>query len=386
MCHTLIIILKIIWLNFMTLKIGIPKESVAGESRVAIVPDTIKRLFGKNKSLEIIVEKGAGASAYIEDESFKAVGATVGTPAKVWGADVILKVAAPTVKEQEKLKKGQLIIGHLDPLGTPKNIKDLAKKGINAISVEKIPRTSRAQSMDALSSQANVAGYRAVLEATEHFKRFFPLMMTAAGSSKPAKVIILGVGVAGLQAIATAKRLGAQVEAFDVRPEVAEQIESLGAKAITIDVGESGSGEGGYAKELSAEGKKKQQAELQKILAKADIVITTAQIPGRKAPVLVTDKTVKSMKSGSVIVDMAAASGGNCPLTKMNEVTVQDGVILVGYTNYPSLVAEDSSMFYSKNLMNILNLMLQEDGTLKFDLEDDIIDGALVALDGKVRV
>lgn len=372
--------------KYMTLKIGIPKETISGENRVAIVPETVKRLLSKHKSIEILVEKGAGNSAYIEDESFTSVGASVTTPAKVWGANILLKVSAPTEKEREKLKKGQLVIGHLDPLGSPKTITDLAKSNVNAISVERIPRTSRAQSMDALSSQANVAGYRAVLEATQHFKRFLPLMMTAAGSSKPAKVIILGVGVAGLQAIATAKRLGASVEAFDVRPEVAEQIESLGAKAISIDVGESASGEGGYAKELSAAGKKKQQEELQKILTKADIVITTAQIPGKKAPVLVTEKTVENMKSGTVIVDMAAASGGNCPLTKAGEVTTINGVTLIGYTNYPSLVAEDSSTFYSKNLMNVLNLILQENGDVNFDLEDDIIDSALVSFEGKVRL
>jgi NAD(P) transhydrogenase subunit alpha len=369
----------------MALKIGIPKESGKSENRVAMVPETVKRMLGKSKGLEIIMEKEAGLNAGIDDVAFKDAGAKLATAAMVWKSDIIFKVSPPSKTEQEKLKKGQLLVGHLDPLGTPETIKSLAKKRVDAIAVEKIPRTSRAQSMDALSSQANVGGYRAVLEATQHFKKFFPLMMTAAGSSKPAKVIILGVGVAGLQAIATAKRLGAQVEAFDVRPEVAEQIESLGAKAIAIDIGESGSGEGGYAKELSAKAKKKQQEELQKILAKADVVITTAQIPGKKAPVLVTEQTVKNMKTGSVIVDMAAASGGNCPLTKADKAVVQDGVTIIGYTNYPSMVAEDSSMFYSKNLMNIFNLLLKDDGELNFDLEDDIINAALVSFNGKVR-
>lgn len=369
----------------MTLKIGIPKETQKGEARVAIVPETAKRFLAKHKNIEILLEKGAGENAYIQDIDYKNAGVTITTPAKVWACDVILKVATFKTNELEKLKKGQLVIGNLDPLGTPKIIKDLAKNGVNAIAMEKIPRTSRAQSMDALSSQANIAGYRAVLEATTHFKRFFPLMMTSAGSAKPAKVIILGVGVAGLQAIATARRLGSQVEAFDIRPEVAEQIESLGAKAIKIDVGEDASGEGGYAKELSTEGKKKQQQELQKILAKADIVITTAQIPGKKAPVLLTEKTVKNMKSGSVIIDMAASSGGNCPLTKEDEIITIDGVTLVGITNYPSLVAEDASLFYSKNLTNLLNLLLKEDGSINFNLEDDIIAGSLVSLDGKVR-
>lgn len=369
----------------MALKIGIPKESLVDEARVAMVPEVAKRFLAKYKDVEILVEKGAGDNAYITDKAFTDVGVTVSTPAKVWGADVVLKVSPPTTKEIERLKKGQLFVGHLDPLGNPGLTKALAKAGVNAVAMERIPRTSRAQSMDALSSQANIAGYRAVLEATQHFKKFFPLMMTSAGSSKPAKVIVLGAGVAGLQAIATAKRLGAQVEAFDVRPEVAEQIESLGAKFIHIDVGESGTGEGGYAKELSAGAKKKQQAELQKVLAKADIVITTAQIPGKPAPVLVTEKTVKDMKSGSVIVDMAAASGGNCPLTKAGEVITIEGVTLVGITNYPSLVAEDASMFYSKNLTNTLNLLLDENEAIHFNLEDDIVAGALVVLDGKVR-
>jgi len=370
------------------MKISVLKETSKGENRVAATPDSIKRLLSKFKNIEFLVEKSAGEKSGFLDADYKAVGAKISTPSKAYEADVVLKVNAPSSAEAKKIKAKSLLLGFLNPAENSKLFKEFAKQKINAISVEKIPRISRAQSMDGLSSQANIGGYRAVLEAGQHLNRFFPIMMTAAGTSKPAKTIILGVGVAGLQAIATAKRLGASVEAFDVRPEVKEQVESLGAKFIEIDLGEDGSGEGGYAKELSAEAKKKQQDALQEILKKADVVITTALIPGRPAPVLLTEDTVKGMKKGSVIVDMAAANGGNCPLTEKDKVIEKHGVILVGHTNYPSFMAQDSSNFYARNLLNLLTLLIEEkDGkaSINYNMEDEIIAGSLVAFEGEVK-
>ena len=376
------------------MKIGVPKQTQGVETRTAITPDAVQRFLKKFPDLEIIVEKGAGAAAGFDDAAYKEAGAKAGSSTDALGADIVLTISPLT--ETKGLKKGALLAGFLDPLGNAEGIEALAKAGVNAMAVEKIPRTSRAQSMDALSSQTNIAGYRAVLEATQHFNRFFPVMMTAAGSSKPANVIILGVGVAGLQAVATARRLGANVSAFDIRPEVKEQIESLGAKFIEIDTGEEGSGEGGYAKELSEEGKKKQQQALQDILKKADVVITTAQIPGRPAPVLLPEETVKGMAPGSIVIDMAAGgfnqangiAGGNCPLTEADEVVERHGVKLVGHTNYAAFVAKDASQFYARNLFNLMQLVLtHEDGktSLNLNLEDDIIAGALATLDGEVR-
>lgn len=374
--------------------ISIPKEADM-EKRVAMTPDTAKRILSKFKGVDIAVEKGAGLAAHITDESFEAAGVKVVNRKESFSGDVILTVNRPEKADIKHMKKGSLLIGSLEP-STGENIfKELSKKGINAIATEMIPRISRAQAMDTLSSQANISGYKAVLEASQHFNKFFPVMMTAAGSSKPAKVIILGVGVAGLQAIATAKRLGASVEAFDVRPEVAEQVQSLGAKFIDLDIGEDGSGEGGYAKELSQEAKQKQQVALQEYLKKADIVITTAQIPGRAAPVLITEDAVKGMKEGSVVVDMAAGgfnrankiAGGNCPLTVADEVLEKHGVTIIGYTNYPSQMAGDASAFFSRNLLNILPLLLQtEEGktTLNVHTDDEIIVKSLVVLDGEV--
>tara|TARA_R110000868_G_scaffold189695_2_gene433057 strand:- start:103570 stop:104703 length:1134 start_codon:yes stop_codon:yes gene_type:complete len=375
--------------------ITIPSEA-QGENRVAMTPDTVKRLLSKFKGVDIAVEKGAGQKAYIEDSAFEAVGAKIVTRAKSFGGDIVLTVNAPAKADIKNFKKGALLIGSLDPSSNTNLFKDFAKSGVNALATEKIPRISRAQAMDTLSSQANIAGYMAVLEATNHFNKFFPVMMTAAGSSKPAKVIILGVGVAGLQAIATAKRLGASVEAFDVRPEVAEQVQSLGAKFIDLGLDEDGSGEGGYAKELSTEGKEKQQAALQEYLKKADIVITTAQIPGRAAPILITEGAVKGMKEGSVVIDMAAGgfnqankiAGGNCPLTVVNEVCVKHGVTLVGYTDYPSRMSGDASAFFSRNLLNILPLLIEENegkSVLNIHTDDEIIVKSLVTLDGEVK-
>jgi NAD(P) transhydrogenase subunit alpha len=370
------------------MKIGVLKQTQAGETRVPLTPDSIKRLSDKCPGIEVIVEKGAGEGAFIADGDYKAVGAKVGTAKQAWEADIVLTINPPKEAEAKNLKKGALLIGLLEPHGSAKLFAALAKAGVSAASLELIPRTSRAQAMDVLSSQANIGGYRAVLEAAAHLPKFFPMMMTAAGSAKAAKVIVLGAGVAGLQAIATARRLGAIVEAFDVRPEVKEQIESLGAKFIDIDLGESGAGSGGYAKELSAEAKKKQQAALQERLKGADAVITTAQIPGRPAPVLVTAATVKAMTPGSVIVDMAAASGGNCELSKAGKVVVEGGVTIVGHTNYPAMLPRDASLFYGRNVLNLLLLMLavkDKKTTLNLNMDDDIIAGCLAVHDGAVR-
>lgn len=378
------------------MKIAFLNETSKTENRVACIPEVAGRLLGKHKGLTLMMAKGAGTRAGFSDADYKKAGVKISTAAELAKADILLRVTPLNTKEADTLKKGQTVIGFLDPATNGKQFEKLAKKGINLLAVEKTPRTSRAQSMDALSSQAGIAGYRAVLEASLHFNKFFPLMMTSAGSSKPAKVVILGVGVAGLQAIATAKRLGAQVSAFDIRPEVKEQIESLGGKYIELDIGEEGKSEGGYAKALSKEAQAKQQAALQEVLKKADVVITTAQIPGRAAPVLVTEATVKGMREGSVIIDMAAGGfnlankvkGGNCPLTEADKVTVKHGVILVGHTNYPAMVAADASNFYARNLMNLLALLLKEEKgktTLNFDFEDDIVDGVTATHNGEVR-
>jgi NAD(P) transhydrogenase subunit alpha len=289
-----------------------------------------------------------------------------------------------------KLKKNSILISYLEPYKADGTIEALAKAGVSAFAMEAIPRTSRAQSMDALSSQANIAGYRAVLEAAARYPRFFPVMMTSAGSAKAVQIAVLGAGVAGLQAIATARRLGARVEAFDVRPETREQIESLGAKFMDLKLDETGVGQGGYAKSLSEEGQLRQQAALAERLKKMDVVISTANIPGRKAPVLITEEAVRGMRTGSVIVDLAAENGGNCPLTEAGKIVVKHGVTLVGHTNYPALVPGDASAFYGRNIFNLLQLMLKpgaEDKTaeLQLNLADDIIEAALVTHDSEVR-
>ena len=353
-----------------------------------MVPSEIKALLGRCAGTQVLVEKGAGEAAQYPDDMYKHAGATLLDSKKIQAekVDITLRITPP--QDAKLYHEGELVIGFMDPFGNEKKLKELTKNKVNVISMERIPRTSRAQSMDALSSQANIGGYRAVLEATQHYSRYIPLMMTSAGSAKPARVVVMGAGVAGLQAIATARRLGAQVEAFDIRPEVKEQIESLGAKFIEFDLGEEGSGEGGYAKELSDAAKAKQQQLLQEYLAKADVVITTALIPGRPAPVLVTEDAVKGMRTGSVIVDLAAANGGNCPLTEADKVVTKHGVTLVGHTNYPSMVAYDASAFYSRNLNNLLALLLEcKDGVtnLHYNLEDDIVAGALIIHKGEMR-
>jgi NAD(P) transhydrogenase subunit alpha len=361
------------------MRFGVPKESTPGEARVATTPDVVKKLAGKG--FEVLVEKGAGDAAGYHDDAYAAAGASLVDAATAFGADIVAKVRKPSSDEIALLKDGAAYLGLMETCEDDGTLKGLLDKGIKAIQLERIPRTSRAQSMDVLSSQANIGGYRAVIEAAAHYGRFFPLMMTSAGSAKPARVVVLGAGVAGLQAIATARRLGADVYAYDVRPETKEQIESLGAKAIELDLGESGAGEGGYAKELSEEAKAKQQQLLADELAKAHVIITTALIPCRPAPVLVPESVVERMREGSVIVDLAAATGGNCPLTEKDQVVVKHGVTIVGHTNYPAMVAGDASAFFAGNIANLLAIMVEqgEDGLVLKDLdEDDITEAALL--------
>lgn len=358
--------------------IGVPRETRADECRVAATPDSTKRLI--KLGFKVQVERGAGTLAGYLDSEFEAAGATLCDTNSAWKSDIVLHVTRPQDSEIKLMKPQSLLIGLLEPFLSDSFFETLAQAKIDSIALEWIPRTSRAQSMDVLSSQANIAGYRAVLEAFTHYPRFAPLMMTSAGSAKAAKIVILGVGVAGLQAIATAKRMGATVEAYDVRPETKEQILSLGAKPIEINLGEEGSGQGGYAKELSDEGKKKLQAALDERLSKVDIIITTANVPGRKAPTLVSSDVVKKMRPGSVIVDMAAPSGGNCPLTQAGKTIDANGVKIVGITNYPSLMPYDASSFFARNLVSLLDLL-----KVKIDIADDIIDASLMTHQGVFR-
>jgi NAD(P) transhydrogenase subunit alpha len=352
-------------------KVGVPREIAENERRVALVPEVVKRLASKD--IGVIVESGAGQGALIPDALFTDAGAEIGDP---WQADVVAKVAAPTSDEIAKLRDGQILVGFLSPLTQPETATELADRGVTAFAMESIPRITRAQSMDALSSQANIGGYRAALVAATSLQRFFPMLMTAAGTIRPANILVLGVGVAGLQAIATARRLGAQVTGYDVRPEVAEQVQSLGAK--WLDVGVDAAGEGGYARELTEEERAKQQQGLQDAIANFDAVITTAQVPGRKAPILVTASAVESMKPGSVVVDMAGESGGNCELSEPGETVVKHDVTLVAPLNLPSQMAEHASQLYARNVQSLIELFVGEDGQLSLDFEDEVIAGACV--------
>ncbi len=360
-----------------TMKICLLKESLPGENRVALSPDIVKKLVAKGFQIRVVA--GAGEQARFSDEQYRDAGAEVLDEAAAMQADILVKVRKPTRDEVERLPGDTILIAHVESCETDDVLQSLLDKGIIYLAMERIPRISRAQSMDALSSQSNIAGYRAVIEAAAQYGRFLPMMMTSAGSAKPAKLIVLGAGVAGLQAIATARRLGADVSAYDVRPETKEQIQSLGAKAIEFDLGESGSGEGGYAKELSEESKALQQKLLAEELSKAHVIITTALIPCRPAPTLITEEVVKKMREGSVIIDLAAATGGNCPLTERDKVVVKHGVIIIGHTNYPSMVASDASAFYAGNILNLLNIMVEssDQGLVLKDLEQDEITAAM---------
>ena len=369
----------------MPMNIGVARESAAGERRVALVPEALGKLTAAG--LEILVETGAGAGAAIPDKAFADAGAKIVSTDELYAsADVVLRVQKPTGDEAGRLRKGQAVVGLLSPLLDPKLMETLAKAGVTAVSLDAIPRTlSRAQTMDALSSQANVGGYKAVLIAATTYGRYFPLLTTAAGTAKPANVLILGIGVAGLQAIGTARRLGAVVAAYDVRPETAEQAESLGAKFVKLKTSIDATGAGGYARELTAEERGSQQAELNEVIANQDVIITTAQVPGRKPPVLVTADAVRAMRSGSVIVDMAASAlGGNCELSKAGETVVTDnGVTIVSPENLPASMPTGASQFYARNISSLL-LNMVKNGELALDFEEEVTKATVITHDGAV--
>ena len=375
----------------MSLTMGIPAETTSGEARVAVTPETAKKLIAQGHTVR--VQTGAGVAASLPDAAFEAVGAHIVDAAGAWSADVVLKVRAPEAAEASFIKSGSTVVGMLEPFNA-EGLQRLATAGATGFALEAAPRTTRAQSMDVLSSQANIAGYKAVMLAADKYQRFFPMLMTAAGTVKAARVVILGVGVAGLQAIATAKRLGAVIEATDVRPSVKEQVESLGAKFIDVpfesqEEKDAAEGVGGYARPMPQSWLDRQKVEVAKRVALADIVITTALIPGRAAPVLVTEDMVKAMKPGAVIIDIAAGKGadgvgGNCPLTEAGKTVIKHGVTLVGETNLPALVAADASALYARNVLDFLKLVINKEGALHVDLEDDIVAACLVTRDGAV--
>jgi len=359
------------------MQIGVPRETADGEQRVALVPEVVRKLTGKD--LSVVVQRGAGAGALIPDEQFEEAGARLTDDlAEVYGSDVVVKVAPPNAEEIVRLKADGVLIGFLQPLTNGEGIRAIAATGVTSFALEAVPRISRAQSMDALSSQANIGGYKAVLIAATEIGRYFPMLMTAAGTIRPATVLVLGAGVAGLQAIATARRLGAVVQGFDVRSAVKEQIESLGAKFLEFDLGGDLEGEGGYAKELTPEQQARQQQLMAEAIGKVDVVITTAAVPGRRAPILVTEDAVKLMKPGSVIVDLAAETGGNCALTEPGETVLRHNVKIIGPLNVPSTMAEHASQLYARNIEALLGLMVSEEGQLTLDFDDEIIAGACI--------
>ena len=367
--------------------IGVPLETAAGETRVAVTPETAKKLKAQGHAIRL--QSGAGVAASAPDEAYVAAGAEIGDRAGAFACDLVLKVRSPDADELSLMKPGTALVGMLNPFDRD-NLARLAAAGLTSFALEAAPRTTRAQSMDVLSSQANIGGYKAVMIAADKYQRLFPMLMTAAGTIKAARVVILGVGVAGLQAIATAKRLGAVIEASDVRPSVKEQVESLGAKFIdvpyeTAEEKEAAEGVGGYARPMPQGWLDRQKAEVAKRVAQADVVISTALIPGRPAPVLVTEEMVKSMKPGSVIVDMAAPAGGNCPLTEAGKTVVKHGVTLVGETNLPALVAADSSSLYARNVLDFLKLVITKEGAFQVPMDDDIVAACLMTQAGEVK-
>ena len=373
------------------MQIGVPAETTAGETRVAATPETVKKLKALGHTLH--VQSGAGIAASVTDEAYIAAGAEITDAAGVLSCPLVLKVRSPSDAEAAQMKPGTTLVGMLNPFDAI-GLQRLAGAQLTGFALEAAPRTTRAQSMDVLSSQANIAGYKAVMMAADKYQRFFPMLMTAAGTVKAARVVILGVGVAGLQAIATAKRLGAVIEASDVRPSVKEQIESLGGKFIEVSYDtdeekEAAVGVGGYAKPMPPSWLARQAVEVAKRVAQADIVISTALIPGRAAPTLITEDMVKSMKPGSVIVDIAAGKGpnggGNCPLSEADKTVVKHGVTLIGETNLAALVAADASALYARNVLDFLKLIINKEGALHVDMEDDIVAACLMTQGGDVK-
>lgn len=377
--------------------IGIPAETMAGETRVAATPETVKKYVAQGHKVR--VQSGAGVASSVTDAAYAAVGADITDPAGAFGADLVLKVRSPSEAEIGLMKSGTALVGMLNPFDR-EGLERLAKAGLTSFALEAAPRTTRAQSMDVLSSQANIAGYKAVMVAANEYQRFFPMLMTAAGTVKAARVVILGVGVAGLQAIATAKRLGAVIEASDVRPSVKEQVESLGGKFIdvpyeTAEEKEAAEGVGGYARPMPQSWLDRQKIEVAKRVAAADVVISTALIPGRAAPTLVTEEMVKAMKPGSVVVDIAAGKGpvgphgqpgGNCPLTVADQVVTAHGVKIVGYTNLAAMVGADASALYARNVLDFLKLVLPKDAAaLTVNMDDDIVAACLMSQGGEVK-
>ncbi len=374
-------VLSIGYVPGLHMRVGVPKETSAGEHRVALVPEVVGKL--KAKGLDVVVQSGAGADALLPDAAFAETGAQIVPDAKdVWGCDVVVTIAPPTAADIAQLGAGSILIGFLAPLTSPQTTSALAQAKATAFAMEAIPRISRAQSMDALSSQSNVAGYKAALLGAENMGRFYPMLMTAAGTIPPAKVLVLGAGVAGLQALATAKRLGARATGYDVRPEVAEQVQSLGA--MWLDLGLEAAGEGGYARELTEEERARQQQALTDAIKGFDVVITTALVPGRPAPKLVTEEAIEGMKPGSVIIDLAGESGGNCALTEPGETVVRHNVKIVSPLNLPATMPEHSSQLFARNVLALLDLLVAEDGTLKLDFEDEIVAGACVVREGEI--
>jgi NAD(P) transhydrogenase subunit alpha len=372
------------------MRIGVPLETRPEETRVAATPETVKKLISQGHS--VVIQKDAGVQASQPDSAYEAVGATIGSAADAFGAEIVLKVRAPEAAELKQIKTGSVLIGMLDPFDND-NIAAMAAQGVTAFSLEAAPRTTRAQSMDVLSSQANIAGYKSVMIATNEYQRFMPMLMTAAGTVKAARVLILGAGVAGLQAIATAKRLGAVIEASDVRPAAKEQIESLGAKFVDVpyetdEEREIAKGVGGYARPMPEAWMKRQAALVAERAQQADIVITTALIPGRKPPVLLHSDTVAKMKPGSIVIDIAAGRGdngsGNCPLTQADKIVQVNGVKIVGYTNLASMVAADASALYARNLIDFMKLVVDKDAKLVIPADDDIVTACLMCRDGQV--
>ena len=364
------------------MKLGVPNQAAAGETRVATVPDVVRRLA--KKGVDVLVESGAGAHAHVPDADFEEAGATIVSSDQVWAADAVAVVKAPSAAEIERLQRGSVILGFLNPLTDTDTARALASAGATSFAMEAIPRITRAQSMDALSSQSTVSGYRAVLVAAEELDRFFPMLTTAAGTIKPATVLVLGAGVAGLQAIATARRLGAVVTGYDVRAVVREQVESLGARFLELDLEADAEGTGGYAKALDEDQQRRQQEAMAEAAGKFDVVITTALIPGRPAPLLLIEKAVENMRPGSVIVDLAAVTGGNCELTEAGQTVERHDVKIIGPLDLAAEMPTHASQLYARNIQSLVELMVGEEGALELNWEDEIIAGACITRDGEI--